>query len=328
MRRAVVTGIGHGLPPTVLTNADLEKIVDTNDEWIVQRTGIKERRVCRAPEEGSGSLAVLAAREAMERSGLSPKDLDLILCGTVSGDYPWPSTACFVQDQLGAKDAGAFDVSAACAGFIYAVANASGMIEAGRARNCLVIGVDCLSKQVDWTDRTTCVLFGDGAGALVLQGEDNTDRGVIETVLRSDGSGARFICIEVGGSKYPFGAEHSAGKKEKITMAGAETFRFAVNAMGDACLSVLEKAGMTADQVDLFVPHQANLRIIEKAAERIGLPREKVFLNVQKYGNTSAGSVPLGLYEAEMEGRLKPGMIVLTVGFGAGLVWGANLIRW
>jgi 3-oxoacyl-[acyl-carrier-protein] synthase-3 len=328
MRRAVVTGIGHGLPPTVLTNADIEKIVDTNDEWITQRTGIRERRVCRAPEEGTGSLALLASQEAMERSGLAPSDLDLILCGTVSGDYPWPSTACYVQDQLGAKDAGAFDVSAACAGFIYAVANASGMIEAGRARNCLVIGVDCLSKQVDWTDRSTCVLFGDGAGALVLQGEENTDRGVIETVLRSDGSGARFICIEVGGSKYPFGAEHSAGKKEKITMAGAETFRFAVNAMGDACLSVLAKAGMTPDQVDLFVPHQANLRIIEKAADRIGLPREKVFLNVQKYGNTSAGSVPLGLYEAEMEGRLKKGMVVLTVGFGAGLVWGANLIRW
>lgn len=328
MRRAVVTGIGHGLPPTILTNADLEKIVDTNDEWITQRTGIRERRVCRNPEEGTGSLSVLAAREAMENAGLSPKDLDLILCGTVSGDFPWPSTACYVQDQIGATEAGAFDVSAACAGFIYAVANASGMIEAGRARNCLVIGVDCLSKQVDWTDRSTCVLFGDGAGALVLQGEENTDRGVIETVLRSDGSGSRFICIEVGGSRYPFGSPQAEGKKEKITMAGAETFRFAVNAMGDACLSVLNKAGMTPDQVDLFVPHQANLRIIEKAADRIGLPREKVFLNVQKYGNTSAGSVPLGLYEAEKEGRLKKGMVVLTVGFGAGLVWGANLIRW
>jgi 3-oxoacyl-[acyl-carrier-protein] synthase-3 len=327
-RRAVVRGIGHALPSKVLTNADLEKIVDTSDEWVVQRTGIRERRVCEGPAEGTGSLAVQAAREAMARSGVDPKDLDLILCGTVSGDFPWPSTACYVQDQIGADHAGAFDVSAACAGFIYAVANASGMIEAGRARNCLVIGVDCLSKQVDWTDRTTCVLFGDGAGALVLEGQENTDRGVIETVLRSDGSGARFICIEVGGSRYPFGSPQAEGKKEKITMAGAETFRFAVNAMGDACLSVLEKAGMSPDDVDLFVPHQANLRIIEKAAERIGLPKEKVFLNVQKYGNTSAGSVPLGLYEAEIEGRLKPGMVVMTVGFGAGLVWGANLIRW
>jgi 3-oxoacyl-[acyl-carrier-protein] synthase-3 len=185
-----------------------------------------------------------------------------------------------------------------------------------------------LSKQVDWSDRSTCVLFGDGAGAIVLEAADNTDRGVVETVLRSDGSGSRFICIEVGGSRYPFGSPQAEGKKEKITMAGAETFRFAVNAMGDACLSVLEKAGLTSDDVDLFVPHQANLRIIEKAAERIGLPAEKVFLNVQKYGNTSAGSVPLGLYEAEAEGRLKPGMLVMTVGFGAGLVWGANLIRW
>jgi 3-oxoacyl-[acyl-carrier-protein] synthase-3 len=327
-RRAVVRGIGHALPSKVLTNADIEKIVDTSDEWVVQRTGIRERRVCEGPTEGTGSLAVQAAREAMARSGVDPKDLDLILCGTVSGDFPWPSTACYVQDQIGADHAGAFDVSAACAGFIYAVANASGMIEAGRARNCLVIGVDCLSKQVDWTDRTTCVLFGDGAGALVLEGQENTDRGVIETVLRSDGSGARFICIEVGGSRYPFGSPQAEGKKEKITMAGAETFRFAVNAMGDACLSVLEKAGMSPDDVDLFVPHQANLRIIEKAAERIGLPKDKVFLNVQKYGNTSAGSVPLGLYEAEIEGRLKPGMVVMTVGFGAGLVWGANLIRW
>ena len=326
-RRAVVKGTGHAVPDKVLTNADLERMVATNDEWIVQRTGIKERRVCDGLE-GTGMLALQAAREAVERSGVDPKDLDLILCGTVSGDFPWPSTACYVQDQIGATHAGAFDVSAACAGFIYAIANASGMIEAGRARNCLVIGVDCLSKQVDWTDRATCVLFGDGAGAVVLEGQEGTDRGVIETVLRSDGSGARFICIEVGGSRYPFGAPHSEGKKEKITMAGAETFRFAVNAMGDACLSVLEKAGMTADQVDLFVPHQANQRIIEKAAERIGLPREKVFLNVHKYGNTSAGSVPLGLYEAEQEGRLKPGMVVMTVGFGAGLVWGANLIRW
>jgi 3-oxoacyl-[acyl-carrier-protein] synthase-3 len=323
-----VRGIGHGLPSKVLTNFELEKLVSTSNDWIVQRTGIRERRVCDGPEEGTGSLAVAASREALARSGVDPESLDLILCGTVSGDFPWPSTACYVQDQIGAHHAGAFDVSAACAGFIYAVANASAMIEAGRARNCLVIGVDCLSKQVDWTDRSTCVLFGDGAGALLLEGQEDTDRGVIETVLRSDGSGARFICIEVGGSRYPWSSPQAEGKKDKITMAGAETFRFAVNAMGDACLSVLAKAGMSPSDVDLFVPHQANLRIIEKAAERIGLPMDKVFLNVHKYGNTSAGSVPLGLYEAEAEDRLKPGMVVLTVGFGAGLVWGANLIRW
>lgn len=328
MRRAVVQSIGHAVPSRVLTNADLEKIVDTNDEWIVQRTGIRERRVCDGPEEGTGSLALAASREAVERAGIDPNEIDLVLCGTVSGDFPWPSTASFVQDQIGAKHAGAFDVSAACAGFIYAMANAGGMIEAGRVKTALVIGVDALSKQVDWTDRSTCILFGDGAGAVVMRGEEGTDRGLIETVLMSDGSGSRFICIEVGGSRYPFGSPQAQGKKEKITMAGSETFRFAVNAMGDACHKVLEKAGMTPDDVDLFVPHQANSRIIDAAAKRLNLPSEKVFLNVQKYGNTSAGSVPLGLYEAELEGRLKKGMIVMTVGFGAGLVWGANLIRW
>jgi len=327
-RRAVVQAIGHGLPSKVVTNSDLEKIVETSDEWIVQRTGISQRMVCDGPEEGTGMLALQASQEAIARAGIDPMDIELVLCGTVSGDFPWPSTACYVQDQIGAKNAGAFDVSAACAGFIYAMANGAAMIEARHVNNVLVIGVDALSKQVDWTDRSTCILFGDGAGAVVLAGEENTDRGLLETVLMSDGSGSRFISIEVGGSRYPWGAPQSEGKKSKITMAGSETFRFAVNAMGDACLKVLEKAGMTADDVDLFVPHQANLRIIEYAAKRIGLPAEKIFVNVHKYGNTSAGSVPLALYEAEAEGKLKKGMVAMTVGFGAGLVWGANLIRW
>lgn len=327
MRRAVVQSIGHAVPSKVVTNTDLEKIVDTSDEWIIQRTGIRERRVC-GDGEGTGVLAVAAAREAVERSGIDPMEIELVLCGTVSGDFPWPSTAGYVQNELGAKNAGAFDVSAACAGFIYALSNGAAMIEANRFNNVLVIGVDSLSKQVDWTDRSTCILFGDGAGAVMLKGEENTDRGLIETVLMADGSGASFICIEVGGSRYPWGSPQSEGKKAQISMAGSETFRFAVNAMGDACVKVLEKAGLTAEDVDLFVPHQANLRIIEYAAKRIGLPMEKVFVNVHKYGNTSAGSIPLGLFEAEAEGRLKKGMVVMTVGFGAGLVWGANLIRW
>jgi len=327
-RKAVVQSIGHGLPSKVVTNADLESIVETSDEWIVQRTGIRQRLVCDGPGEGTGLLALKASQEAIARAGIDPMDIELVLCGTVSGDFPWPSTACYVQDQIGARHAGAFDVSAACAGFIYAMANGAAMIEARHVNNVLVIGVDCLSKQVDWSDRSTCILFGDGAGAVLLTGEENTDRGLLETVLMSDGSGAGFISIEVGGSRYPWGAPQSEGKKSKITMAGSETFRFAVNAMGDACLKVLEKAGMTADDVDLFVPHQANLRIIEYAAKRIGLPPEKVFVNVHKYGNTSAGSVPLALYEAEAEGKLKKGMVAMTVGFGAGLVWGANLIRW
>jgi 3-oxoacyl-[acyl-carrier-protein] synthase-3 len=284
--------------------------------------------VCEGPIEGTGWLSVNAARQAVERSGIDPASLELVLCGTVSGDYPWPSTASYVQNEIGATSAGAFDVSAACAGFIYAVANAAAMIESGHVNNVLVIGVDALSKQVDWSDRGTCILFGDAAGAIVLTAEENTDRGVIETVLMSDGSGAKFIAVEVGGSRYPWGSPQAEGRKEKITMAGSETFRFAVNAMGDACAKVLEKAGMTPDDVDLFVPHQANLRIIEAAAKRLNLPPEKVYVNVHKYGNTSGGSVPLALYEAEAEGRLKKGMVVMTVGFGAGLVWGANLIRW
>lgn len=327
MPRAVIKGIGHAIPSKVITNFDLEKIVDTDDQWIVQRTGIKERRVC-GVGEGTGTLALAAAQEAILRAGIDPITLDAVLCATVSGDYIWPATACVVQDQIGARNAAAFDVSAACAGFIYALSVATAMVESGQAKLMLVIGVDSLSKQVDWKDRSTCVLFGDGAGAVVVKAEEDTDRGVMETVLFSDGSGGKYIWIEVGGSKLPYGSPQSEGRRACISMMGAEVYRFAVNAMGDACLKVLEKANMKIDDVDLFVPHQANLRIIESSAKRLELPSEKIFLNVHKYGNTSGGSIPLALYEAEIEGRLKPGMVVMTVGFGAGLVWGANLIRW
>ncbi len=325
--KAVIDGIGHRVPSKVLTNLDISKIVETNDEWIVQRTGIKERRVCDG-DETCGWLALGAAQEALANSSVEAKDLDLVVCGTVSGDYIWPATACMVQDQLGARGAGAFDVSAACAGFIYALAMASAMVRNGDARNALVVGVDALSKQVDWTDRSTCILFGDAGGAVVLKGEENTDRGLVATVLHSDGSGGRHIHIEAGGSKYPFTAMPDHGKSYSIQMAGAEVYRFAVQAMGDACMDVLNKAGMKAEDIDLFVPHQANLRIIDAASKRLGLPHDKVFVNVHKYGNTSGGSIPLALYEAVQEGRLKPGMLVMTVGFGAGLVWGANIIRW
>jgi len=327
-RRAVIQSIGHALPTKVLANSDLEKMFDTTDEWIVQRTGIKERRICEGPIEGTGWLALNASREAIDRAGIDPLDIGLVLCGTVSGDYIWPSTACMVQDQIGAKFAGAFDVSAACAGFIYALSNAAAMVCTGQVDHALVIGVDSLSKQVNWDDRTTAILFGDGAGAVIMSAEEDTDRGLLGTVLLSDGSGGKFICIDVGGSRYPWGSEEAEGKRAKITMMGSEVYRFAVQSMGDACCKVLDKVGMTPEEIDLFVPHQANIRIIESSAKRLGLPPEKVFLNVHKYGNTSAGSIPLGLYEAELEGKLKKGMTVLTVGFGAGLVWGANIIRW
>lgn len=325
--RAVITGIGHAVPPKILSNHDLEKMVETNDEWITQRTGIKERRICSEGETAS-SLSVEAGKKALAFAKLEPTDLDLIICGTVTGDMPFPATSCLIQERIGAKNAGAFDLGAACAGFIYSLSVGAAMIESCQAKKVLVIGVDTLTKFVDWTDRSTCVLFGDGAGAVVLEARENSDHGIIKTVLMADGSGAPHIDLRVGGSLHPSCDPKSKDQRQHIFMAGAEVYRFAVNAMGEACCRVLDEVGMTPDQVDLFVPHQANLRIIESAAKRLGLPPEKVFVNVQKYGNTSGGSIPIALSEAVEEGRLKPGMTVLTVGFGAGLVWGANIIRW
>ncbi len=326
-RRAVVRSVGMSVPPRVLTNDELATMVDTTDAWIRQRTGIEERRVC-APEETCSTLATAAAREALARAQIDPMDLDMVICGTVTGDMIFPATACLVQENLGAKRAGAFDVGAACAGFIYSAATAAALIENGQAERILVIGSDVLTKFTDWTDRSTCVLFGDGAGACVLEAMEDTDRGLLKTVLLADGAGACHINLEVGGSLHPANASDSSDYRAHIYMAGTEVYRFAVQAMGDACCRVLEQAGLDSSDIDLFVPHQANIRIIQSAAERLSLPDDKVFINVQKYGNTSGASIPIGLYEAEKEGRLKPGMLVMTVGFGAGLVWGANLIRW
>jgi 3-oxoacyl-[acyl-carrier-protein] synthase-3 len=323
---AVVQGIGASVPQKVLTNEELSKLVDTTDEWITQRTGIRERRVS-TDEETASTFSIAASKEALARAGMSADQLDMVVCATVTGDMIFPSTSCLIQDAIGARNAGAFDVGAACAGFIYALSIAASMIENGQIETALVVGVDVLTKYADWTDRSTCVLFGDGAGAVVLRGEDS-DRGVLKTVLLADGSGAEHIEMEAGGSLHPMCRPGSEQFSSHIYMAGKEVYRFAVNAMGDACVKVLEKAGLTSADIDLFVPHQANLRIIESAAKRLNLPDEKVFVNVHKYGNTSAGSIPIGLYEAEQEGRLKKGMTVLTVGFGAGLVWGANIIRW
>lgn len=325
--RAVVEGTGSASPAQVMTNQDFEKFVDTTDEWIVQRTGIRERRIS-GPEETTGTLAEIAARRALEMAGVDPEELDLIVVATVTGDYHWPATACLVQAALGAKNAGAFDVSAACAGFIYSLANVAAMIETGQARKVLVIGGDTLTKIVNWTDRSTCILFGDAAAGCVVGAKRNTDRGIIATVLRADGRGAPHIIMERGGSRWPACIPESATKSDKIYMAGREVYRFAINAMTDACETVLLKAHMCAEQVDLFVPHQANLRIIESAAKKLNVPEDRLFINVDRYGNTSGASVPLALDEAARSGRLKEGMVVMTVGFGAGLVWGANLIRW
>ncbi|MFM9871941.1 MAG: beta-ketoacyl-ACP synthase III [Fimbriimonadaceae bacterium] len=326
MIRSVITGAGHGVPEKILSNFDLEKIVDTNDEWIFSRTGIRERRMCEDDELAS-DLSVIAAEEAIKNAGITAADLDFIIVATVSGDFVFPSVSCLVQDRIGAKCA-AFDLGAACAGFIYSLSVADGLIRSEQAKHVLVVGVDTLTKYVDWTDRSTCVLFGDAAGAAVISAVENTDRGVIATVLFSDGGGGFHISMLSGRTKYPPFLAIEEHDSPYLYMNGSETYRFAITALGDACAKVLEKAGMSADDVALFVPHQANVRIIESAAKRIGLDPDKIFLNIEKYGNTSAGSIPLALYEAERDGRLNKGDVVLTVGFGAGLVWGANLIRW
>ncbi|KAA0229054.1 ketoacyl-ACP synthase III [Fimbriimonadia bacterium ATM] len=323
---AVIRSIGMSVAERVMTNHDFEEFLDTSDEWIKSRTGISERHIA-SVEETASTFATRAAAEALEKAQVDPKEVEMILVATVTGDMQFPSTSCLVQYNLGATNAGAFDVGAACAGFIYACEILSSMIKGGSVRNGIVVGVDVLTKIVDWTDRSTCILFGDGGGAVFMEASDE-DRGVMCTVMKSDGSGGKYIRLAVGGSLYPSRSPQAEGKSDRVYMAGREVYKFAVKAMGDSCCTVLEKAGLSVDDVDLFVPHQANLRIIEAASDRLGLSPEKVFINVDRYGNMSAGSIPVALYEAEQMGRLKRGDLVMTVGFGAGLVWGANLIRW
>ena len=325
-RNAGIQGVGKALPERVLTNADLERMVDTSDEWIVTRTGIRERRIC-GPEDTTSSLSLAAARMALEHACCGPEDLDLIICGTATGDYIWPATACIVQEGLGAKRAGAFDLTAACSGFIYALEVASSMVRTGAVERVLVVGADTLTKLVDWEDRSTCVLFGDAAGAAVV-GPCAPGEGVLASALKADGSGLEYILLRAGGTRHRITPELLEKKWDRIYMRGAEVFKFAVRAMADACLEALERAGLSVDDVDLFIPHQANLRIVRAAAQRMGLPEERIFLNIEKYGNTSAASVPVALREAIDEGRVQRGDVLVFVGFGAGLTWGANVVRW
>lgn len=317
MTRAVVRGVGAGLPKATLTNDNLALKVNTSDEWIRRRTGIGQRHVC-DEDENTTTLSLQAAREALADGNVQPQDLDLIVCATVTSEFPSPSTASLVQQGLGATSGAAFDVGAACAGFIYATSIVAAMIETGRASTALVIGVDTLTKHVDWTDRNTCVLFGDGAGAMILAASNDSNRGVMQSALFGDARGADLIRV----------VPPKGQACRHIEMAGAEVFRFAVGAMVDACCEVLARGGLETSDIDLFVPHQANLRIIESATERLNIDMAKVFVNVERYGNTSGGSVPIALRDAVRSGRLVPGMRILTVGFGAGLVWGANVIVW
>jgi 3-oxoacyl-[acyl-carrier-protein] synthase III len=324
-RYSAITGWGMYVPEQVLTNADLERMVETSDEWITSRTGIKERHIVR-PDQSAIDLALPAARQALERAGIEGKDLDLIIVATVSYDYRFPSTANLLQHALGAR-CGAFDMQAACTGFLYAMSTAHQFIANGAAKHTLVIGVEVLSKVIDYTDRGTCVLFGDGAGAVVLSASEQPG-GLLGYTLGSDGANPELLYLPAGGSKEPITEESLREGRQFVKMSGGEVFKFATRVMGTAMEEALAHAGMTAQDMDLFIPHQANLRIIESASRRLDLPPEKVFVNIQKYGNTSAAAVPIALCEAVDQGLVYPGAHLGMVAFGAGLTWAAAVVKW
>ncbi|HTL70948.1 MAG TPA: beta-ketoacyl-ACP synthase III [Candidatus Eisenbacteria bacterium] len=323
--RAGFAGVGFHVPSRVLTNAELEKMVETSDDWIRSRTGISERRIA---EKGTGvsDLSAEAARAALDQARVRPEEIDLIIAATTTSDMPLPSTACFVQKKLGATNAAAFDLAAACAGFVYALVTGEQFIRTGTCKKVLVLGADLISSFIDWTDRSTCVLFGDGAGAAVLAPCDRG--GILSSVLGSDGRYAELLTICGGGSKEPASADSIARKDHYLRMSGSEVFKLAVRGMGDAVTEALAKAGVKKEEVACLIPHQANQRIIDAVAERLDFPKEKVFVNLQKYGNTSAASCAIGLCEAVAGGRVKKGDKVVLATFGAGLVWGAMVIEW
>ena len=326
MKRIAILGTGSYVPEKILTNADLEKMVETTDEWITQRSGIKERHVS-DEKTPTSKLSLEAAKKALEASGVKPEELDFILIGTVTPDMMFPSTACLVQAALGAKNAAAFDISAGCTGFIYGLELARSLIVADPRRKVLVIGAEELTKITDWTDRGTCVLFGDGAGAAVL-GEVEDDRGILSTYLGADGNLGDLIFQPGGGSLNPATHKTVDEKMHFVKMAGNKVFPHAVRNMLDASTKALASAGVSKEQLNLLIPHQANIRIIEAIAERLGAGNEKIYINIQKYGNTSAASIPLALDEAVRNGKIKKGDLIMLVAFGAGLTWGAVLIRW
>jgi len=324
--RTVILGSGSELPTKVMTNTDFEKLIDTSDEWITTRTGIKERRIL---EEGKGSadMAYHASVKALQAAGLEANDLDAIIVGTCTPDYPMPSSACVLEDMLGARKVFSFDVNAACSGFLNALAVTDSFVRTGKIRNALVVGSDVLSRVINWHDRTTCVLFGDGAGAIVVGASSDGNRGILSTRLRTDGSYAKTLYVPAGGSLKPASIETIENKQHTITMNGKEVFKIAVRAMEEISREVLEEANVSIDEVSLVIPHQANRRIINALAERLKVPLEKVVVNVDKYGNTSAASVPVALDEAWRQGRIAAGDTVLLNSFGAGFAWGAALIR-
>ena len=324
--RAAITGLGASLPKKVMTNFDFEKFLDTSDEWITQRTGIKQRHIV-GEGETTATLGAAAAKAAIANAGLEPGQIDLIICATISPEMIFPATSCFIQSELGIKDIPAFDISAACSGFLYGLTVASQFIQNGTYKRVLVVGAESLSRFSDFTDRGSCILFGDGAGAAVLEPTTEEGRGVLYNVIKADGSGWDFIHLPGGASRTP--ATHASidAKEHFIKMRGRDVYKFAVEKMQWLLGDCMEKAGLTPDQVDMVVPHQVNIRIIESAAEKFHLPMDKVYVNIDRYGNTSAASIPLALEEARRLGKIGKGSTLVLVAFGAGLTWAGSVVR-
>jgi 3-oxoacyl-[acyl-carrier-protein] synthase III len=324
---AGITGTGMSFPEKVVTNHDLEAIVETNDEWIVERTGIKERRLCE-PGVPASVHGILAARQAMAMAGAAPEEIGLIVVPTVTPDMMFPSTCCIIQDALGCKNAWGYDLVAACSGFIFALQTARAQVETGAVRKALVIGTEVMSTIMDMQDRNTCVLFGDGAGAVVVERMPTGQEGIIDHVHHIDGDGARFLYMPAGGSLHPASAETVARRMHYIHQEGREVFKYAVKGMAGATRAVLERHGLTGDQVKLFVAHQANLRIIEAVQKRVGLSDAQVAVTIDRYGNTTSATIPSALHIYQEQGVLQPGDLVVLSAFGAGFTWGATLLRW
>lgn len=323
---ASITGIGSYLPAKVLTNYDLEKMVDTSDDWIIQRTGIRERRII---ENGmtTSDLGAQASLKAIEDAGIAPTDIDMIITSTITPDHIFPATSCYLQQKIGATRASAFDILAACAGFIYAISIGQSFVASGAMKTVLVVGAECLSKITDYTDRSTCVLFGDGAGAVILQ-RDVVKHEILSTNLAADGSEADVLIMPGGGAKNPASFESVQQRMHYIQFRGKEVFKLAINNITNQILETVERNGLKLSEIDLIIPHQSNLRIIEATMDKLGLPMEKAIVNIDKYGNTSSASIPIALDEARKEGRIRKGDIIMLVAFGSGLTWGSSVIRW
>jgi len=325
-RRIKIIGTGMYVPEKVLTNADLEKIVDTSDEWITTRTGIKERRIA-SDDQASSDLALESGKMALKNAGLSAGDIDLIIVASVTPDTPFPATACWVQKGLGADNVPAFDIAGACSGFLYGMILSESLILSGTAKRILLIAVECLTKITNWKDRNTCVLFGDGSGAFVLE-ESRDDSGMLSHYWKADGNLGDLLMMPGGGSRIPMRKENVDEDLQYLQMKGNEVFKYAVKRMGSAAVEAVERAGLTTDDIDYLFPHQANIRIVEATGKRLKLPREKVFTNIHKYGNMSAATIPIGVHEMRSEGRFKKGEHMVMVAFGAGFTWAGITYRW